>query len=173
MGQSPPSVAYRLRKLATPTALAPAGLPRLQAGVRWASWPSRKYATRTVSIPALISPSPSALGVSATNLNPAERLSAREISRSPEVRCDGPAQAGARQQSLTVSPPFLAVLPLSFLHLQPELDQAADGFRVTWGIGLLMRPSIDLFAELFWQAKGGRRHLPRRRAPALFLSYGN
>jgi hypothetical protein len=47
--QSPPSVAYRLRKLATPIALALGGLPRLQAGVG-GSWPSEEYAMRTVNI---------------------------------------------------------------------------------------------------------------------------
>jgi hypothetical protein len=45
-----------------------------------------------------------------------EQLSAREISRPLEVRCDGPALGESRERSLTVSPPFplaLAVLLLS------------------------------------------------------------
>jgi hypothetical protein len=50
--QSPSSVAYRLRKLATPIALAPRGLPRLQAGVGRTSWPSNEYAMRIINIPA-------------------------------------------------------------------------------------------------------------------------
>ena len=53
----------------------------------------------------------------------AEQLSAREISQSPEERCDGPAPVEARERSLTASPPFplaLAVVLLSFLHIEPD-----------------------------------------------------
>jgi hypothetical protein len=53
--QSPPSVAYRLRRLATPKVLALGVLPRLQAGVRGTSWPSKKYAMRIVNTPAQMS----------------------------------------------------------------------------------------------------------------------
>ena len=52
-----------------------------------------------------------------------EQLSAREISRSPEVRCDGPAPVEARERSLTASAPFplaLAGVLLSFLHIEPD-----------------------------------------------------
>lgn len=42
--QSPSSVAYRLRKLATPIALGPGELLRLQASVDGTSWPSKEYA---------------------------------------------------------------------------------------------------------------------------------
>jgi hypothetical protein len=44
--------------------------------------------------------------VLAVNRRLAEQLSALEIYRSPEVRCDGPAPAEARERSLIASPPF-------------------------------------------------------------------
>jgi len=84
---------------------------------------------------AFISPSPSARAVLAVNRRLAERLSAREIARSPEVRCDGPAQAEARQLSLTASPPSpvaLAVSLLSFLHLR-LIDASLTKLR--WPLG--------------------------------------
>src|SRR5450759_2487978 len=57
----------------------------------------------------LISPSPSAL----VNRLRADQLSAREISRSPEVRCSDPAPGEARERSLVDSPPFLPALSIS------------------------------------------------------------
>src|SRR5476649_2599693 len=71
---------------------------------------------------ALISPSPSALVELAVNRRLAEHLSAREISQSPEVRCNGPVLVEGCGRSLIASPPFLlthAVARLSLLHLQP------------------------------------------------------
>jgi hypothetical protein len=68
----------------------------------------------------------------AANLNPAERLSVREISRFPEVRCDGPPRAEARQLSLAaspLSPVALAVSLLSFLYLQLDLYKADGPIR--------------------------------------------
>jgi hypothetical protein len=62
----------------------------------------------------------------------AGQLSAREISQSPEERCDGPAPVEARERSLTASPPFpvaLAVWLLSFLHLQPGLTRQPVRFE--------------------------------------------
>jgi hypothetical protein len=51
------------------------------------------------------SPSPSTLGGSTAFLGAADLLSAREIFRSPEARCDGPAPVEARKRSLAASPP--------------------------------------------------------------------
>jgi hypothetical protein len=59
------------------------------------------------------------------------------------------------------------------LRLEPDLDQAADGLGMAWGIGLFMGPSVDLLAETFGKAQRGRRHLARRGAASLFLSYDN
>src|SRR3979411_1477174 len=69
-------------------------------------------------------------GVPTANRGVAEQLSAPEISLFPEARCGGPAPMEACERSLIASPPLLPVLslsPFSFLHLQPELDQPADG----------------------------------------------
>src|SRR5216684_3937772 len=60
------------------------------------------------------------------------KLSAPEISRSPEARCGGPAPMEACERSLIASPPVLPVLsvsPLSFLHLQPGARQGGRGVR--------------------------------------------
>jgi hypothetical protein len=76
------------------------------------------------------SPSPLTLGRSTAFLGAAALLSAREIFRSPEVRCDGAAPVEARKRSLAASLPFvlaLAVSSTSFLRLQPNLDAPADG----------------------------------------------
>ena|ERR1035437_3459610 len=43
----------------------------------------------------------------------ADQLSAREIFRSPEVRCSDPAPGEARERSLVDSPPFLPALSIS------------------------------------------------------------
>src|ERR1019366_729237 len=93
-----------------------------------------------------ISPSPSAPAVVAANRRPAEQISAREISRSPEARCDGPAPVEARARSLTASPPFplaLAVSLLSFLRLQPDLHQVADGLWFGGNWALLSPPTLN------------------------------
>jgi hypothetical protein len=69
-----------------------------------------------------IPPSPLALAVNGHLAGP---LFAREISRSPEVSCDGPAPVEASERSLEASSRFhlaLAVSLISFLHLQPEFD---------------------------------------------------
>jgi hypothetical protein len=65
-----------------------------------------------------------------------------------------------------------AVVALTFC-LEPELDQAADGFGMAWSVGLFVSPSMDLRAELFWKPQRRGGHLSRRRAPSLFLSYYN
>jgi len=80
----------------------------------------------------IISPWSSAPAVLAANRRLSAQLSGREISRSPEGRCDVPAPVEVRERSLTASPPFplaLAVSLFSFLDLHPELDQAADRYR--------------------------------------------
>ena len=61
----------------------------------------------------------------------------------------------------------------SFFCLQPQLYKPADGLGMAWGVGLFIGPSVDLLAEAFGKAQRGRRHLTRRGAASLFLSYDN
>src|SRR5664279_5937968 len=98
--------------------------------------------------PSLIFPSPSAPTVLAVNRRLPEQLSALEIYRSPEVRCDGPAPVEARERSLTASPPFpvaLAISLLSFLRLwhrgltRESVRSEAFVVRLEFWLGLTVR----------------------------------
>jgi hypothetical protein len=91
-------------------------------------------------------PSPSAFGGSTAIRSIADQLSAREISRSPQTRCGGPAPLEACQRSLIASPPFLPVLsvsPPSFLQLQP--DKAADQICPRC-LAIFLNGSLSVFA---------------------------
>jgi len=73
-------------------------------------------------------------------------LSAHEICRSPETRCDGPAPAEVCKRSPIASPPLLRVLsPPSFLQLQPELDKAADQICLRC-LAIFLNGSLSVFA---------------------------
>src|ERR1700730_4814264 len=93
------------------------------------------------SLPAVLtSPSPSAVRLVAG------RLTVHENSRYLEVDRRGWAPAEACERWLLASPAFLlapASRSRSFLHLQPELDQAADGFGAS-GRFVFFRPHFDL-----------------------------
>src|SRR5258708_7515459 len=57
----------------------------------------------------------------------------------------------------------------SFLRLEPELDQEADGHSKRWMIRLLFCPSLDRVLKLVGHANADHRRSARRRPPAPFL----
>jgi hypothetical protein len=89
--------------------------------------------------------------VLAVNQRLAEQLSAREISRSPEVRYDGPAPAVARQQLPAASLPFPVALAVSLLSfVRPQM---------------LRHMRIARGEAAGWREMSQLRYLLRRRPP--------
>jgi len=120
----------------------------------------------------LICPSPSALGVPTASQGVQDLLSALEISQFPETRYGGPGPVEACEQYLVASPPSPpapSVSPPSFLRLEPELDQAADGFGAWGSVFLLSCPGYNFCRYLRREPGGHRGVMTGGRPPSRFF----
>jgi hypothetical protein len=114
------------------------------------------------------SPSPSARAVRAVNRRLAEQLSAREISRSPEVRCDVPDRVAARRPGLFFGKPWNRVLRFRSALTAERLGRERKGLHMA--ITQMTRFKSDKADEMIKNAKNAKTIFQKHGAEFLRMS---